>query len=47
MNKTPINRAERRAQHKAQVTAKRREIREKARGLALAKRYGNKNYRVA
>lgn len=44
MNETLTNRAERRAQHKAQVTAKRREIREKVRSLALAKKYGNKNY---
>lgn len=47
MKPSTSNRAERRAAHKAQVTAKRREIREKARGLALAKRYGNKNYHVA
>lgn len=41
MNKTnaPMNRAERRAQHRAQVTETRRILREKARKNRLAKIY--------
>ena len=41
------NRAQRRAKHKVEVNARRREIREKARRLAFAKKYGNKNYDCA
>lgn len=44
MNNTYVNRAERRAAHKAQVTETRRKLREQAHKLALAKRYGNKGY---